>query len=1311
MLRDVSGTNSWKEVQEISPKNSFRALRAAVWHFRHGGISQLRQWGSRKLGAEYAINYAKLLDRNQRQLAGDLDEFKTNYVDDRDELKKLHEQITASLRTDYETTLDKVKSNYEEEVVRTREFQELALASLEKAYQSKLEEFRSSHEERIGCLETAQHEAITSIESEYRTTVEDLKADNTSIAKDLEILSKENRRLKARVFSNASRTGLAPALELETNEVRPLVQDLIDLEHTLPLLSLARNGLALRTLNVTELRGLGRRLNAAGYWRLFANVQQQIVEKTNKDSDQQALSDTLATLAVFEHPIPLGIRQEISAYNPSGPLIHVAGKGLLDVQTGYTLRTAYTVRAQQQMGMRTLVALQPGSSAVEVPSIKRLWFGNIQYVRLPGKPRGRIHLTSWLSRFVDELETLVREEQPSVLHAHSDFLNAAAAVIVGRRNGVPVIYESRGFWEESWLSRLGDKLELGLEPAKALEPFGLPEAYTLRREAERTVRASADAVITLADVMKEHVEREHCQEDLGAVHIVPNAVAPDEFLPRSADHDLGATLGIPDGTLTIGYVTSMVEYEGIDILLHGFASLQKSDVNVHLLLVGDGPVLDSLKTLAKELGVAQSVTFTGQVPHDQVARYYSLIDIFVVPRRPTTVSQLVTPLKPFEAMSMAKTVVVSGVSALKEIATQSRAMYSFVPNDHADLARVLHDLVLDEHLRGELGQRARKWVEEHRSWEVNAEKTLEIYRSLGAKWPHVRGGSDMNWSAEISGHLSENPPPATGWFVLGPPKDSAPTIIAEGWQFEDHPRIRIDSQIEWSKFPATDRSLALWLQSWYFIDAFFVDERQPDLPETKFLVQAIRKWNEARLRTAVSSDDDESMTYYDMALALRVPRLLAVIALATRFEEMDHELDWLVTLLLHERQKLCEAEAFNPGTNHGFYTAAAQLHLEKFLPELPDHKIVHAQATERMNLLISSQFAEDGGHLEHSPSYHRILLEAFMSAVDQELIVDQEMVGRLRRAQKVMGWMIQPNGEILAMGDTEAAKTPPGSAMRDSYTEWIRTDGRAGQPEASEMLLLRKSGYVFVRSPQPAKPGERLYSSYLAFQGGFHSRAHKHADDLSFVWFDSGQEILIDAGRWGYGPLLPVESPLRAEGYYYSAPERQYVESVRAHNTIELDGEIHDRRRAPYGSAITDAKTVNRTFVISATAPHAGHIHQRTLTFQPAHEVMVRDQIESNSGVQRNATAWFLLNGTAELLNHNDQEVTFRLANGRILAIQSSDRIAAPVRGQEDPLIGWRSSKFEGLVPAWSIRVHKKFEKFVSIETRFRIRGEDLSLF
>lgn len=1156
-------------------------------------------------------------------------------------------------------------------------------------------------------MDSQQRELYTTIRN-LRKELRDLRESHLSAEQLAKSLQKKNHQLELKVFADATRLGLAPEQHLSSDDARNFARRLLTSGKTLALLNLVRDDSLLQRLTATQLRKLGKQLHTAGYWRTLIGVQDAIYKKSGNDSDKQVLEKTVGRVSVFEDPMQGLSDQVFSSRRTDGPVIHVVGNDLAGIQTGYTVRTAYSVRAQLDLGIPALVAVQPGSRGQANDVARRVVHAGVEYVRLPGRGRGKDPLDDWLHQFVHGLESLIEEEQPSLLHAHSDFLNGAAAIIAGRKHGIPVIYESRGFWEESWLSRFSANFNIGLDPADSLKHVGLPDAYTLRQHAEESVRASADAIITLADVMKSHILDSHGQDLQPSIHIIPNAVDANDFRPQEPDQDLAHSLGIHPDSTVVGYVTSMVEYEGVDVLIRGFAKLREllPERHLHLLLVGTGAVLGRLKRLAAELELDDGVTFTGQVPHDNVRNYYSLIDIFVVPRRPSRVSHLVTPLKPFEAMAMGKPVVVSDVTALKEIANKSGAAQTFIANNPEDLSDVLANLVEDTKLRTDLGERARRWAKEVRSWGSNARQYLDVYKTLGANWQSRQEQEKESSLQRVQDYLRDNPPPHSGWFVLGKPKDSPQVIMQEGWRYSDYPRIRLDQHIDWAKYPEIDRSMAFWLQSWSFMDSFVASDRQPSLGEIQFLISIVKQWHGAVGAMTQSSESEDAMAYYDMALALRAPRLLLLIWLADRWDETRSEVAWLIELLFHERQALREEAAFTPHTNHGFYTAAAQLHMEKFLPELVDHTQVYAQAIRRMDLLIGRQFANDGGHLEHSATYHRLLLESFTTAVDEGLIEDSEMKERLERAQHVFGWMIQPDGVLVSLGDTEPSKQTMGIATKDQATKWIISDGESGKPTETELMVLPESGYAFIRSPQPSSPGTRIDSSYLAFQAGFHSRAHKHADDLSFIWFDRGQEILIDAGKWAYGPLLPADSPLRADGYYYAAPERQYVESVSAHNTVEIDNRIHDRTRKPYGSGLIDATSSQGEFRIEAAAPHGDYSHNRTLTLNPGSSLEVSDSIASETEDQRHASAWFLLNGELELIFHSDSKLTFRLSNGEMLEISSTGVLEKPVRGQKNPLLGWRSTAARSLEPAWSLRIVEKFHGTGNIRTVFRVQNE-----
>jgi glycosyltransferase involved in cell wall biosynthesis len=216
------------------------------------------------------------------------------------------------------------------------------------------------------------------------------------------------------------------------------------------------------------------------------------------------------------------------------------------------------------------------------------------------------------------------------------------------------------------------------------------------------------------------------------VHVVPNAVDAAAFRPVAPDPALRARLGLGPDDVVLGYVTTLSPYEGLDTLVEAVARLTARGRGVRALIVGDGAQRLALGQLARRLGVGDRVHFTGSVAHAEVAAHLALMDVFVVPRTAEVTCQLVTPLKPYEAMAAGRAVIVSRTEALSEMVIEGETGRTFVPEDPADLADVAEQLIADPEGRHALGERARAWVREARSWEANAARYLAVYRELGA---------------------------------------------------------------------------------------------------------------------------------------------------------------------------------------------------------------------------------------------------------------------------------------------------------------------------------------------------------------------------------------------------------------------------------------------------------------------------------------------------------------------------------------------------------------------------------------------------
>ncbi len=406
-------------------------------------------------------------------------------------------------------------------------------------------------------------------------------------------------------------------------------------------------------------------------------------------------------------------------YRPvPGRVLHLVGRSLPHSQTGYSVRTRYVTEAQGAAGLEPHVVTQIGFPWADGVEEAPLWES------VAGIPHHRLTASGALPSRLDErldlnaraLLDLVKRLRPAALHAASDYRNALLALALGRACGIPVVYEARGFWEETWKSKQ--------------ERHGAEEtvAYRWRREMELDCMRRADRVVTLADVMRGELADRGIPE--GKVHVVPNAVDPGAFEPVARDRELADRLGLGPDEVVVGYVSSLVAYEGVRFLIEAVARLAARGLPVRGLLVGDGDERPALEEHARELGVEGRVLFTGRVPHQDVRAYYGLIDVFVVPRTGDRVCRLVTPLKPYEAMAMARAVVVSGVEALEEMVVPGETGLVFRPEDAEDLVRVLEPLVRSPERREALGRAARQWVVRHRTWRQNGERYAELYREL-----------------------------------------------------------------------------------------------------------------------------------------------------------------------------------------------------------------------------------------------------------------------------------------------------------------------------------------------------------------------------------------------------------------------------------------------------------------------------------------------------------------------------------------------------------------------------------------------------
>lgn len=312
------------------------------------------------------------------------------------------------------------------------------------------------------------------------------------------------------------------------------------------------------------------------------------------------------------------------------------------------------------------------------------------------------------------LDEIVEKERPDILHAHSPSLNGLAALRSGRRHGIPVVYECRAFWEDAAVDH-GTCREGGLR-------------YRLTRAIETRVFRQADAVTTICEGLRaDIVERGVSPE---RVTVIPNAVDINRFsLHGEKDPGLLQQLGLENRPV-IGFIGSFYSYEGLSLLLDVMPQVLTRVPDLRLLLVGGGSQERALQLKADTLGIGENVIFTGRVPHDSVQEYYDLVDILIYPRLPMRLTELVTPLKPLEAMAQGKIVIASDVGGHRELIRNGETGVLFRAASTESLGTAIVNLLEQRESWDRYRDSGRRFVESERNWPMSVGRYKTVYEQL-----------------------------------------------------------------------------------------------------------------------------------------------------------------------------------------------------------------------------------------------------------------------------------------------------------------------------------------------------------------------------------------------------------------------------------------------------------------------------------------------------------------------------------------------------------------------------------------------------
>jgi PEP-CTERM/exosortase A-associated glycosyltransferase len=394
-------------------------------------------------------------------------------------------------------------------------------------------------------------------------------------------------------------------------------------------------------------------------------------------------------------------------------VLHVLDHSI-PLHSGYTFRTLALLREQRRLGWETYHLTSQKHTA---PSALDETVDGWHFFRTPA-PTGRqlpgLAERALMKATQRRLLEVAQQVKPDLLHAHSPVLNALPAIQVARELGIPVVYEVRAFWEDAAVDH-GTTSEGSLR-------------YRLTRRLETHALGQVDHVFTICEGLRRDIVGRGIPAS--GVTVIPNAVDIEGFEPGGIpDEALKSQLGLA-GSTVLGFIGSFYAYEGLDLLLDALPALVQSKPDVRVLLVGGGPQEAALKGQAQRLGIAERVVFTGRVPHSEVQKYYDLVDVLTDPRHSMRLTELVTPLKPLEAMAQGRLLVASDVGGHKELIRDGETGVLFRAGSAQALASAVSQLLDRRDDWARLRAAGRRFVEQERHWGASAAHYRPVFERL-----------------------------------------------------------------------------------------------------------------------------------------------------------------------------------------------------------------------------------------------------------------------------------------------------------------------------------------------------------------------------------------------------------------------------------------------------------------------------------------------------------------------------------------------------------------------------------------------------
>lgn len=489
--------------------------------------------------------------------------------------------------------------------------------------------------------------------------------------------------------------------------------------------------------------------------------------------------------------------------------------------------------------------------------------------------------------------------------------------------------------------------------------------------------------------------------------------------------------------------------------------------------------------------------------------------------------------------------------------------------------------------------------------------------------------------------------------------------LRNGWQSGGGFRLPLDEVPNWSLYIEHSRNVRYKVHSWVMLDSLLVVDSLTEGQEyLKLAVEIADDW----INHFVILSEKDDFAWYDMAVGQRATKLSYMLRRLIQIHApADQIFRFILASEIHFSELLDEGR-IAIHSNHGLFQMAGLLSLCHNLTWMSKSNGAIQFAERILQKMLNEHFAVDGLHLEHSPDYHLYMVNHLQSLKDSGWLsqnLDSVLV-LLNSIVDAADWMCTPNHHVIPIGDTA-----------NNVLMTKRWQGYKGILNIGHKIF--PIGGLLINN---SKQGDHL--SQLVFSAQFHSRQHKHADDLNVLYNLKGQPLLVDPGTFTY---------------QYNHPHRMYCESTRGHNTVEIDGLNYSRFGqdnfgsalnlvAKAGNCIIAEGKVNHKRLIPSTIPNNEikstdalpvKIHQRRIIIEnPGYFLAVIDLL--NSETIHEYTSWYHLHPNLVVRKDTSTRMGVYDADGnkhcQILCYDGDANSieSIEVRGQIKPrLQGWYS--------------------------------------